>query len=157
MTIENVEMDIKEYSKLVYRTAMSILKSKHDAEDIFQEVFIKLYERKEDFNDEEHKKAWLIRVTINECKSLLRRSWYKNRNELDENIKATENEGDNVFYVVERLPLKYRTVILLYYYERYKEKEISEILHVSEGAVKSRLFRARKMLKEKLKGGFENE
>ncbi len=157
MTIENVEMDIKEYSKLVYRTAISILKSKHDAEDIFQEVFIKLYERKEGFNDEEHKKAWLIRVTINECKSLLRRSWYKNRNELDENIKITENEGDNVFYVVERLPLKYRTVILLYYYERYKEKEISEILHVSEGAVKSRLFRARNMLKEKLKGGFENE
>lgn len=154
MTIDNVEKDVKEYSKLVYRTAMSILKNQHDTEDIFQEVFIKLYEQKKEFTSKEHKKAWLIRVTINECKSLLRRSWYKNRNELDENIQATEKAEDNVFYVVEKLPVKYRTVILLYYYERYKEKEISEILHVSEGAVKSRLFRARNMLKEKLEGGF---
>ncbi len=156
MLEKNVEKDIQTYSKDVYRIALTILKDKNDADDIFQEVFIKLYKYNKNFTDEDHKKAWILRVTINECRSLLRRSWFKNRNEIDENIVSPE-EGKEVFYIVEELPEKYRTVIFLYYYEKYKESEIAQILNLSEGAIKSRLHRAREILKEKMKGGFENE
>ena len=126
MLVKDVEEDIKKYSSLVYRTAISILKTKHDSEDIYQNVFIKLYEYKKEFDSEEHKKAWLIKVTINECKSLLRRSWFKNREELDENLIFYENNEDSVLEEVEKLSFKYRVVVYLFYYEKYKECEISK-------------------------------
>ncbi len=157
MLEKNIEKDIQTYSKLVYRIAFIMLNDKSDADDIFQEVFIKLYKQNNNFTNEEHKKAWLIKVTTNECRSLLRKSWFKNRNELDENIISPEVEGREVFYIVEELAEKYRIVILLYYYERYKENEIAQILNLSEGTIKSRLHRARELLKKKIQGGFENE
>ncbi len=157
MKEELIEEKIRKYSNMVYRLAFSILKSKDDSEDVYQNVIIKFFNNIDIFKNEEHEKAWLIRVTINECNSLYRRAWVKNRAELDEEISYLDKETDEVFYVVAELPVKYRTVIYLFYYEDYKVSEISKILNTNESTIKSQLSRARDMLREKLKGGFENE
>lgn len=157
MKDQEIENKIKQYSDMIFRLCMSILKNKTDSEDVYQEVIIKYCNRLGNFENEEHEKAWLIRVTINECKSVCRRCWFKNRTELDENIPYLDKEKDYVYYAVEDLPLKYRTVIYLFYYERYKISEISSILNEKESTVKSKLSRARNLLKKKIKGGMDDE
>lgn len=157
MKEELIEEKIRKYSNMIYRLAFSMLKSKDDSEDIYQDVIIKFFNNIDTFKSEEHEKAWLIRVTINECNSLHRKGWFKNSAELDEEIPYLDKETDEVFYVVAELPVKYRTVIYLFYYEDYKVSEISKILDTNESTIKSQLSRAREMLKQKLKGGFENE
>ncbi len=157
MNQKEIENAILKYSDMVYKLAVSILKNKADSEDIYQEVMIKFCNNIENFENEAHEKAWIIRVTINQCKSLLRMSWFKNRNELDENLSYLDKENDEVYYAVSELPTKYRIVIYLFYYEKYKISEISEILNISESAIKSQLSRARNMLKKSLKGGIDNE
>lgn len=157
MNQKEIENAILKYSDMVYKLAVSILKNKADSEDIYQEVMIKFCNNIENFENEAHEKAWIIRVTINQCKSLLRMSWFKNRNELDENLSYLDKENDEVYYAVSELPTKYRIVIYLFYYEKYKISEISEILNISESTIKSQLSRARNMLKKSLKGGIDNE
>jgi len=152
-----LEVKIQKYSNMIYRLALSMLKNKDDSEDVYQDVIIKFCKHYEDLKDEEHEKAWLIRVTINRCKSLLRLSWFKNRDELDENIPHLDKVKDDVYYAVSELPLKYRTVIYLFYYEEYKISEIAKILNEKESTIKSQLSRARAMLKNKIEGGLENE
>lgn len=157
MNQKEIENAILKYSDMVYKLAVSILKNKADSEDIYQEVMIKFCNNIENFENEAHEKVWIIRVTINQCKSLLRMSWFKNRNELDENLSYLDKENDEVYYAVSELPTKYRIVIYLFYYEKYKISEISKILNISESAIKSQLSRARNMLKKSLKGGIDNE
>ena len=152
-----LEVKIQKYSNMIYRLALSMLKNKDDSEDVYQDVIIKFCKHYEDLKDEEHEKAWLIRVTINQCKSLLRLSWFKNRDELDENIPHLDKVKDDVYYAVSELPLKYRTVIYLFYYEEYKISEIAKMLNKKESTIKSQLSRARAMLKNKIEGGLENE
>ena len=152
----NIEEKVLKYSDMVYRIAYSMTNKQSDAEDIYQEVFIKLFEKDIKFVDEEHEKAWIIRVTINLTKNLYNSSWNKNIVELDENIAfESENERD-VLNTVLKLPQNYRTVIYLMYYEGYKVKEISEMMKTSEGTIKTWLFRAREELKKELEGGFED-
>ena len=131
MNQKEIENAILKYSDMVYKLAVSILKNKADSEDIYQEVMIKFCNNIENFENEAHEKAWIIRVTINQCKSLLRMSWFKNRNELDENLSYLDKENDEVYYAVSELPTKYRIVIYLFYYEKYKISEISEKLNIS--------------------------
>ena len=148
---------IEKYSDTVYRIALTRTKSIENAEDIFQEVFLKLSEKDPKFESEEHIKAWLIRVTINMTKNLHNSSWNKKVTNLDEDIKFETKEESDVFEKVNELPQNYRTVIYLFYYEGYKTKEIANLLKKSEGTIKTWLFRAREILKEKMEGGFENE
>lgn len=153
----DIESKIQKYSNMIYRLAFSMLKNVDDSEDIYQDVIIKYCKHHEELKDEEHEKAWLIRVTINQCNSLRRLSWFKNRSELDENIPHIDKVKDDVYYAVANLPLKYRTVIHLYYYEEYKISEIANILGEKESTVKSKLKRAKELLKKKIEGGFEDE
>ena len=135
-------------------------KEKDIAEDIYQDVFLKFSSKLPKFKSEEHKKAWLIRVTINTSNNYLKAPWNKRNIELDENIKYEEEKienMDNVLEEVKRLPEDYQTVIYLYYYEGYKVNEIAKMISKKEGTVKTWLYRAREILKEKLKGGFEDE
>lgn len=154
-------MKIKEifdkYADTVYRVALTRTKNIENAEDIFQDVFMKLSEKDPKFESEEHIKAWLIRVTINMTKNFHSSSWNQKVTSLDEEFKFETEEENNVFEIVNELPQNYRTVIYLFYYEGYKTKEIAKILNKSEGTVKTWLFRARECLKEKLEGGFEDE
>lgn len=148
---------IEKYSDMVYRIALTRTGCVENAEDIFQDVFVKFSEKNPKFENEEHEKAWFIRVTINMTKNLNNSSWNKKIVTLDESIVFETKEENDVFSVVCQLPQNYKTVIYLSYYEGYKVKEIASLMKKREGTVKTWLFRAREILKEKLEGGFENE
>ena len=152
-----LEQVIEKYADMVYRIALTRCKTVENAEDIFQEVFMKFSSKMPAFKSEEHEKAWFIRVTINLSKNFKNLAWNKKVVTLDENIEFETKEEQDVFSVVSNLPQNYRTVIYLFYYEGYKVKEISKLIKKSEGTVKTWLARGRMALKEKLEGGFENE
>ena len=142
---------------MVYRLAMARTRNIETSEDVYQEVFLRLARKMPEFESEEHKKAWLIRVTINCSKSILNSSFIKHRADLDENLSFETPERHDIYYAVLNLPIKYRTVIHLYYYENYSIKEISKILKLNENTIKTRLSRARQKLEKTVKGGIENE
>jgi len=153
----NLEEIVEKYADMVYRLALARTNSKQNAEDVFQEVFFRLVKKNPIFIDKEHEKAWLIRVTINCTKSLFNNGFIKNTIPLEQDIKFETEEKHDVYYAVAELPQKYRTIIYLFYYEKYKINEISKILNVKEATIKTRLSRARQKLGERLKGGFEDE
>ena len=156
MKSKEVEKFVKKYAELVYRVAYTMLKNTADAEDIFQDVFMKLCTDDTKFNSEDHKKAWIIRVTKNKCLDFLKSSTNTKNVELDEeliNPMTNENNGQ-VLDEVMKLPEKFRIIIFLYYFEGYKIQEISQILEVNESTLKSQLVKARELLKELLKEEF---
>ena len=141
------------YIDTVYRLALSRTKSREHAEDISQDVFVKLLQNKKKFESEEHLKAWLLRVTINLTKDLFSSHWYRTTDELDENITYETNESNGVYDAVMALPQKYRTVIHLHYFEGYRVEEIAHIMASTVGTVKSQLHRGREMLKNIIEEG----
>lgn len=141
------------YIDTVYRLALSRTKSPEYAEDITQDVFVKLMQTSKKFESDEHIKAWLITVTINCTKDLFLSSWFRKTEALDENISAEETEESDLYYALMKLPQKYRTVIHLHYYEGYRVNEIAKMTKASEGTVKSQLHRGREMLKNILDEG----
>ena len=160
---------IRFYQDAVYRIAFAYCKNAADAEDITQEVFLRYLKSKKTFNDEEHLKAWLIRVTVNVSKSLFRSAWFKKtvavsdsisdgqENLSYENYKNEEQAQTEIYDAVLSLPEKYRSVVLLYYYEDYSTEEIAKILRRTKTAIQTQLQRARTMLKSKLKEDWQNE
>lgn len=155
MKNKDVEKFVRKYADLVYRVAYTMLRNEDDANDIFQDVFMKLCTENVRFMNEEHKKAWIIRVTKNRCLDFLRSSANKNKEELDENlVKDETNDNSYIVDEVNKLPEKYRIIIFLYYFEGYKISEISEILETNESTLKSQLVKARELLKVSLKEEF---
>lgn len=156
----DMEEAVRRYSDMVYRLAFLNTKNQFDAEDVFQEIFLKLFRYKESIQSEEHLKAWLIRVTINQCRTVMAS---KNRRHMvsleavEPVAKSEEEEYSEIYELVCSLPDKYRQVIHLYYYEELSIKEIAEILGKKEGTIKTRLARARRLLNQKLEGGFSDE
>lgn len=148
---------IEKYADMVYRIALTRCGTVENAEDVFQDVFMKYSERKPRFKSIEHEKAWFIRVTINLTKNLKQSAWNKRVVNLDENMNFEKKEEQDIFSCICELPQNYRTVIYLLYYEGYKVKEISKLMKKSEGTIKTWLFRARVILKEKIEGGLEYE
>lgn len=156
-TDKYLEKMIEKYSNMIYRLALVRTKTKENSEDVYQEVFLRLAKKMPNFESEEHEKAWLIRVTINCSKNLLNSKFLKNTTELKEEIVFETKERHDIYYAVQQLPLKYRTVVHLHYYENYKINEISRILGIKENTVKSHLARAREKLKNAMEGGIEDE
>ncbi len=152
---EYIEETIKKYSSSMLKTAFSLLKSTADAEDAVQEAFIKLLTKAPEFENDEHRKAWLLRVTVNISKNMLKSARRKNL-PLTEEISYSEKSDDVLPYVLS-LDEKYRVVIHLYYYENYSIKEIAEIVSLPAATVGTRLSRARKMLEKSLKEDFGYE
>lgn len=147
------------YADTVYRLALARTRSAQDADDIVQEVFMRCLRARPDFSGDEHEKAWFIRVTINCTKNLVTSAWRRHTAAESENEPAMPEEEDHtdVFDAVMALPQKYRTVIHLYYYERYSIAEIAALTRSAENTVKSQLFRAREMLRDTLKGEYTYE
>ncbi len=141
------------YIDTIYRLALARTKSPQYAEDITQDVFVKLLSLKKDFETEEHLKAWLLRVTINLTKDLFASAWYRKTGELSEDVSYEDEEKSDLYYAMMKLPQKYRTVIHLHYYEGYSVEETAKIVGVSAGTVKSQLHRGRGMLKEIMEEG----
>lgn len=151
---------IERYADMVYRLALLQVKKQTDADDIFQEVFIRLVSHIHKLQNWEHVKAWLIKVTINCSRKHFSRYSARNVFPMEEvtELSVTESgfalvEGDGpVTVAVKRLPIKYRNIVHLFYYEELSVAEIAGITMQKETTVKSQLFRAREMLKGMLEG-----
>ncbi|MCR5630226.1 RNA polymerase sigma factor [Eubacterium sp.] len=152
-TEEDVENTIRKYSSLLFRTSFFMLNNKADADDVVQETFCRYMTTDISFNEEEHKKAWLIKVAQNKCRDLLR--FHKVRvhipyEEVEEHLLYSEDVKEkDIEELLElaKLNYKYKSVLLLYYYEGYSVEEIADILDISANAVKKRLQRAREKVK----------
>ena len=147
--MRDAESVIREHGPMVWRLALANLRSAADAEDVFQDVFMRYVQHADELTSDEHRKAWLIRVTINRCRSL-QRQWLRRKHLpiTGEPAVAFESpEESAVDEAMARLPQKYRTVIHLHYYEGYSTKECAELLGVKESALRMRLHRARALLK----------
>jgi RNA polymerase sigma-70 factor, ECF subfamily len=148
---------IDRYSDTLIRVSFSYMKNMSDAEDLTQEAFVKLIEKKPVFQSQDHEKAWLIRVTINLCKNRLKTVWFRKTLPLEEGSYNFTPKESEVMEAVLELPAKYRSIILLFYFEEYKITEIAEIVGQKEATISSQLHRARKLLKLKLKEDFDGE
>lgn len=152
---EEANRAIRLYADTVRRICMVHLKNYSDTEDIFQTVFLKYVLHPEPFESEEHEKAWIIRVTVNACKDLLKNVFRSRTVPLEtlvEMPQAQELRHRELLEAVLSLPLKYKDVVYLYYYEGYSAEEISRILKKNVNTVYTLLTRARKILKKELEG-----
>ena len=146
--IENI---INLYGDLLYRTGIMILGNPQDVQDVLQEVMLKVLQKMPEFHDSEHEKAWLLRVTINLCKDMLRFRFRHQYIQIDElEIEAVDTDDRQLLQEIIQLPPRWRIVLILHYVEGYSLKEIADILSVSENAVKKRMQRAKAGLKKKL-------
>lgn len=143
----------QKYAGIVYRTSYKFLLNKEDAEDVVQEVFIKYFTCNKKFNDDDYEKAWILRVTINLCKNILRSKSRKHL-QLDEKIKINDDdfEGSRIQHLdlentMAELPDNQRMAIYLYYYEQISIKDIAKIMKKNENTVKSYLLRAKSKMK----------
>jgi len=143
---------VKRHKDRVFRTAIAIMGNMTDAEDISQDVFIKLLEKQPDFASTSHETAWLMKVTVNLCKDRLRSFFRRKTEPLPETHPAQNNEQQELIEIVNLLPYKYKIVIHLYYYEGFSTYEIAEMTKQNNSTVRSQLARARKSLKKFLEG-----
>ena len=134
---------------MVYRVCMSYLKNRDDAEDAAADVFLRLWRSGKTFQNEEHEKAWLLRVTVNRCLDHLKKR--DNRHErIDDHVLMQSGDpyaGDETLAAILELPERYKAVIYMYYYEGYTSKEIAEILRKPASTIRSYLQEARQYLK----------
>lgn len=157
---QSVQELFEKYQDNLYIIAFNVCKNAEDAKDVVQDTFIQYYSAKKEFDNEQHIRAWLIRVAINKAKNMNTAFWRKNKISLEEymeNLEFETEESEELFETVMRLPEKYRIVIHLFYYEEYNIHEIADILKLSESNVKVRLSRGRLLLKEKLQEEWEND
>lgn len=155
-----VQQLILNYQSSLYAAAFNICQNQMDAEDVVQEAFVQYYTTKKEFENEQHIKAWLIRIVINKAKNITRTFWRKNKCALEdymETLVFPDTQSRNIFEEVMKLPDKYRIVIHLFYYEEYTVREIADILKLSESNVKVRLSRGRALLKKSLKEEWGND
>lgn len=138
------------YSDMIFRIAFLHTKNRSDAEDVVQDVFLSLM-KQPPFNDEEHLKAWIIRVAINKCKNIVKSARRNKTVPLDEEhhkLQSTNEEYSELIEGLQKLPEKERNILYLFYYEGYTAKEIALIMHKRENAIFVRLNRARDKLKQ---------
>lgn len=151
MSEEQRTRAVKRWGDMVWRLALARTANVADAEDVFQEVFLRYFRHEERFHNDEYRKAWLIRCTVNRCKSLLASPWRRRIVPLETAEEVgVEDDYREVYSVVLSLPAKYRTAIHLHYFEGLSVAEMAETLNVPEGTVKSQLSRGRALLREML-------
>ena len=159
------EAAAERYADRIYAVAFNYFKNPYDADDIVQEVLMKLYSSDTGFESEAHLRHWLLRVAVNQCKKISLSAWHRRNISLEDYLLTTETaicaegaEGipeeaacrKEILQKILGLPKKYRLIIHLYYYEDYDTKEIARILKMKEATVRTRLARGRKILKEVL-------
>lgn len=162
---ERVEWLMNEYGRNITRLAFTYTKQQQLAEDIAQEVFIKCYKNLDSFRNDSTYKTWIYRITVNLCKDKLRSWSFKNivLNDFFSKSRHTYDTPETELINLENkrmlseqvmsLPVKYREVIILYYYEELSYNQIVELLQIRIQTVKSRLHRGRILLKKRLEGG----
>lgn len=154
---------VEEYGDSLLRMCFLYLKDIHLAEDAVQDTFIKVYKRYINFKGDSEEKTWVIRIAINTCKNYLRSSWWKHIDEAAVLESITESnstdtlQDEALLLEIMKLSPKYKEVILLFYYQDMKIRDISETLNIPESTISVRLMRAREILKAKLKGWHYDE
>ena len=152
LTQEQRTQVVERWGDMVYRLALARTASVPDAEDVFQEVFLRYFRHEEKFHNDEYRKAWLLRCTLNRCKSLLASPWRRRTVPLETAEEVgVEDDYREVYSAVLSLPEKYRAVIHLHYFEGLSVAEIAAALNSTEGTVKSQLSRGRALLRDMLK------
>ena len=158
--MENREFELlaRRYMDMVFRLAFSYMKSASDADDVTQNVLLRLLRNTKPFESEEHARFWLVRVTMNECKRALRSQWRKagDIEEYANELHFETQEHSDLFYAVMELPEKYRTAIYLYYYEDYSTDEIARLTGTPAATVRTRLRRGRELLRAGLEEAKSN-
>ena len=149
---EEIKELVENYSTLIFRVSYCILGNRDDAEDAVQETLLRYLTKAPEFESEEHRKAWLIKVSANISKNMMLFRLRRETIDIDDvkNIGIQENDYE-IFELIMNLPAKYKIVLTLYYIEGYKSKEIAEIIDISEEAVRKRLQKGRELLKKILK------
>ena len=148
------------YMDNVFAVAFNYFRDPSDADDIVQEVLLKLLKSDVKFESDEHIRNWLLKVAVNQCRKVSVSSWFRKSmplQEYAESLRYEDPEESALFFAVMGLPKKYRVVIHLFYYEDYSTAEIAKMLGMNESTVRTRLRRARLKLKEVLKDGWEDE
>ena len=157
------EMDsvIDRYQDMVYGLALTRTGNRADADDVFQEVFLAYCQCGKTFRDEEHRKAWLLRTTINQARRVTASSWRQKTVPLSERedapVQFQEPEENQVWAALQDLAEDYRLPIYLFYFQELSTQEIAKILAIRPGAVRMRLTRGRDQLREMLKGAYFDE
>ncbi len=152
MDPNRLESLIQIHQNTLYRAALAILGDAHEAEDAVQDAFLRCLEKGPEFESPAHEKAWLLRVTVNGCKSRLRSPWRRRTAPLLDTYPAAGPEEQSLMEAIGALPARDRAVLHLYYYEGYQTAEIAGMTGWREGTVRSRLTRARAKLGALLKG-----
>ena len=147
------EAVIRRYSNMVYRLAFARTGNVSDAEDLYQEVFLRSLTKAPAFASEEHRKAWLLRVAVNCANRFHTSLWRKRTEPLSEALAVSAPEGEDLWEELRRLPEKDRTILHLYYYEDLTTEEIAQLLGRKPATVRSQLARARNKLKILLEEG----
>ena len=148
-----IEQLVEKYQNNLYAVAFHVCKNVHDAEDVVQDTFIQYLSQTQEFESEEHIRAWLIRVAINKAKNKATSFFKRNTMPLEDYMQTLtfpSEESSALFEAVMHLPDKYRIVIHLFYYEDYSVKEIADILKLTQSNVKVRLSRGRMLLRNTL-------
>ena len=157
MTEMTIEQLVQQHDNTVYRLAYAQMRSRHDAADIFQEVFLRVAQHRPVFDSDEHAKAWLLRVTLNCLKSHWRAAWRQHDVPLDERIPFPAPEERTLDDALRQLTPKYRVTVHLHYYEGYSTEEIARMTAEKPSTIRTRLTRARAKLRDLLKGEFDDE
>ena len=147
---DSPEAVIRRYSDMVYRLAFARTGNRSDAEDLYQEVFLRYLTNAPAFTSEDHRKAWLLRVAVNCANRFHTAPWRKRTEPLSEALSVPAPEGEDLWEELRRLPEKDRTVLHLYYYEDMTTEEIAKLLDRNPATVRSQLLRARAKLKKLL-------
>ena len=152
---------IDRYQTTVFGLALAKTGSRADADDVFQEVFLAYYQSGKTFRDEEHRKAWLLRTTLNLCRRVTQSSWRKKTVPLsqreDAPVRFQEPEENRVWQALCGLEEVYRLPLYLFYFQELSTREIARALSIRPGAVRMRLTRGREQLRQALKGDYFDE
>ena len=154
------EVLAEKYKDHLFAAAFNICKNAADADDVVQDTFLQYHTTNRQFENEQHIRAWLIRVAINKAKNIYFSFWRQKGVPLEEYMETLTfetPEAQTLFTEVMKLPEKYRIVIHLFYYEDYTIREIAKIMNVTESNVKVRLTRGRRLLRNVLKEEWEND
>lgn len=162
---KDLQLKIDEYSGMLYKLAYFQLKNFQDAEDVVQETFYQYIRTSPVFENREHEKAWFMKVTLNGCRKLFRCAWYRHRDILPPQEVTAESSMEKDYLERERrqellnavfsLPVKYREILHLFYFEDFSVKQIVEVTGRKESTVTSQLTRGRELLRKKLKEEYQ--
>lgn len=159
---QDLENTMNEYKNTVYGIAITMLINKHEAEDVFQEVFLLYFVKQLRFDNEAAKKAWLIKVTINKCRQCNYSKWNRYIDKTTESdsaevLKITDDNDKEIYSAVKALSYKLREAVYLHYFVGISVNETAEMLGVRANTVSMRLSKAKKLLRKRLEGTYEND